>query len=153
MNKLTTLRAHLLASPLKLEADKLITFADKGAVHSRPGENNDFEWRYTAHIIVTDFSQPAERFAFVLVQWINQHEKHRGEKAFGFDADLLDHDATDIAVTLQLTETVKVTEAPEGITLNHCDDPQLTETLLPAADWSLYINNELDPITQWVEGG
>ncbi|MES9901128.1 MAG: phage tail protein [Sedimenticola sp.] len=153
MNKLTTLRTHLLASPLNLTADKLLTFADKGAVHSRPGDNNDFEWRYNAHIIVTDFAQPAEQLAFVLVQWINQHEKHRGEKAFDFDADLLDHDATDIAVTIALTETVRVSESNEGITLTHCDDPHLTETLLPAETWSLYINDDPDPIAQWVEGG
>jgi len=60
MNKLESMRAHLLAIPgeLKIDPDDLMTFADQGTVYSASsGTNRHFEMRYKANIIIQELQR------------------------------------------------------------------------------------------------
>lgn len=157
MNKLESMRAHLLAIPgeLKIDPDDLMTFADQGTVYSASsGTNRHFEMRYKANIIIHNYSGSADRLMFWLLQWMTEHQPDHVPEALEFQADLLNHHSADISITVALTETVRVEQAADGIRLHHCD-PTIPPDDLPANPWTLYVRHRSDetPITTWVDGG
>lgn len=156
MNKLESLRAHLLAIPgeLKIDPDDLLTFADQGTVYSAAqGTNPHFELRYKANIIVQNFSGRADRLMFWLLQWLAVNQPDHAPDAVEFQADLLNHKSADLSISVDLTETVRVEQTADGIKLHHCD-PSIPPDTLPANPWTLYVRHRADEqyITTWVAG-
>lgn len=156
MNKLESLRAHLLAIPgeLKIDPDDLLTFAGQGTVYSAAhGTNQHFELRYKANVIVQNYSGRADQLMFWLLQWLAANQPDHAPEAVEFQADLLNHKSADLSITVDLTETVKVEQVAEGIKLHHCD-PSIPPDLLPANPWTLYVRHRDDEttITTWVAG-
>ncbi|WP_241086856.1 phage tail protein [Candidatus Vondammii sp. HM_W22] len=85
MKKLESLREHLLSSPIGLQEDDLLTFSEQGKVISFQGENNQhFELRYSANIIITDYSGDADQVAYLLLQWLKQNQPYYKEDAIEF---------------------------------------------------------------------
>lgn len=143
MNKAQTLREHLLASPLKLRGtDVLLSVTDCKVLSSVGHDNRHFEMSYTADLILLNFSGAADVLAFVLLSWLETAQPYRQDEAFTLEADVLDHKKADIHIKIPLTETVKVEFAPDGVRLWHTDEPGI-EQRLSAADWKLFVNDEL----------
>lgn len=155
MKKLQLIREHLLSGPIKIEPDNLLTYADKGTVKANAqGTNKHYEFAYNANIIIENFSGQADQITYWILEWLNQYQPNHGEDAFEFQADVLNDDNVDLAITLALTETIKVSTNIDGdIVLHHADDPTLEPVLLPAAEWKLYISNEPDPAAEWLQNG
>ena len=138
MKKLESLREHLLSSPLQLQADDLLTFAEQGKVISFQGEDNQhFELRYSANIIITDYSGDADQIACLVLQWLKQHQPHHKEDAIEFEADILSQSAVDLSLKIDLSEIIKVRVEEEGIYLKSCAEPNLAEILLPKQEWEI----------------
>ncbi|MCW8965191.1 MAG: phage tail protein [Candidatus Pacearchaeota archaeon] len=155
MKKLQLIRDHLLSGPIKIEPDNLLTYADKGKVKAHAqGTNSHFEFEYNANIIIENFSGQADQITYWVLLWLNQHQPNHGENAFDFQADILNDKNVDLAITLALTETIKVSTDVNGdIVLHHADDPTLEPVLLPATDWTLYVNDDPDPVATWLQNG
>jgi len=150
MHKLGSLRTHLLNAPLRLQEENLLTFVDKGKVTSYPGGSNQhFELHYQAHIIISEYTGAADKIMFLILQWMDQNNLTWSNEAFNFGADILDHEKVDIEISIDLTETIKVEQAEEGIYLHHCTEPSIEPVLIPATDWTLFINDE--EAANWVE--
>lgn len=133
MKKLRSARDHLLASALKVHADKLLTFAEKGTLTSYRGaahQNQDFQVSYTAHLILTDFSgEPTDLF-FVMLQWLHQHCPGAPADAVRFHVDVIDTKQVDVSLMIDLVETVTVTAATAGTWLEAGPDPDASATAL-----------------------
>lgn len=117
MRKLQNARDHLLASPLGIAADKLLTFAEKGVVTSYQGvahHNPDFMVSYTANLILTDFAgEPLDLF-FVMLQWLRRECPGAKPDALHFHVDVIDTRKVDVSLQLELTETVTAASSPAG---------------------------------------
>ena len=152
MKKLDQLREHLLQAPINIKADKLLSFVDRGKVISYAGgDNQDFRFEYQGNIIITDYSDDADKLAFFIVQWYDQYQPDHKSDGFQFDADIINHKSVDVSITLELTETIAVTETATGIDLVHCDEPNILPVPIPADEWTLYAND--DEVAKWVDGG
>lgn len=90
MKKLASLRNHLLSSSLKIQADDLLTFTEQGSVISYQSEaNQHFELRYSANIIITDYSGDAAEIMYMVLQWLKQNQPYHKEDAIQFEVDIL----------------------------------------------------------------
>lgn len=154
MNKLTSLRAHILSIPgeINIEPDDLLTFADSGLiVADASGTNEHYEFRYKANIIISNYSGPADKLAFWVLQWMKVNQPEHNQEAIQFEADILNEDSVDLSLTIDLNETVKVESTVDGILLHHVDEPSIEPELLTAAEWTLLANGA--EVANWVDGG
>lgn len=124
MNKLQSARDFLLASPLDIRADKLLTFAEEGAVtRYRADGPASFSISYTAHLIVTDYTgQPAD-LLFVMLDWMDRHAPNTSPDALKFHADIIDHKRADVSLKIDLVDVIRATTTDAGTTLSGQDDP------------------------------
>lgn len=151
MKKLRDLRAHLAATVPSLEKDpdRLEVYIEKGDIACRFGSLS-FEYRYTAHILVKDFADHADTLIVPLLAWlsINQPDllldADKSDHAIRFDAEILDHEKTDVELMLDLAERVIVSAAEQPdhsvhYAATHCDEPELPDCGGPAP-WQIFIN-------------
>lgn len=158
MNQLKSLREHILSLPgeIRIDPNDLVTYAEKGQVISTAeGTNRHFELRYQAHIIVQNYSAAADRLFYWVLIWLADNQPGHKPEAINWQADLLNHDSSDIAITIDINELIKVETTPEGIRLNPCGLPMVPTELLTAPQWQLHLapNCADHPVAQWVNGG
>lgn len=149
MKKLRDLRAHLAATvpALEKDPDRLEIYIEKGDIACRFGSLS-FEYRYKAHILVKDFADHADTLIVPLLAWISINQPDllldadKSDRPICFDAEILDHEKTDVLLMLDLTERVIVRAAddqPGHYTATHCDEPELPDLGGPAP-WQIFIN-------------
>lgn len=158
MKKLESLRAHLLSIPGELidDPENLSTRAERGTVYSHAsGTNRHFELRYRAEVLVMNFSGDPDRLWFWLLQWLAANQPDHAPEAVSFNADRLNDKSSDVLISFDLTETVKVEQTEDGIKLHHCGEPNVEPELLPANPWSLYLSHrgEDTKVTEWLQDG
>lgn len=144
MKKPQTLRRHLEASipHLKRHPDKLHVVIESGAIATKPGVSQSFEWRYKLTLLFTDFVDPPDTIVVPLLVWLATNQPdlitdpERRYKTLSFEAEPVDHDAIDIAFTLELTERVIVKAVPGGFECEHADEPLLPDLDGPTG-WSM----------------
>lgn len=120
MKKLHDLRAHLLASPLGISADKLLTFAESGRLISNAGmshQNQAFAVKYQAHVIITDFAGEETALMFVLTRWLHQKQPSAAPDAIAFQIDIISHQQVDVSFRIDLEEVVAVKPQAGGTEL------------------------------------
>ncbi len=131
MKKPETLRDLLFASVPAL-ADKrenLSMFIDKGRIAARGTGSLSFEYRYTVSIVIQDYAGSIDDLVVPILAWIAEYQPdllERGEQEpFSFDCEILDSDAADIDIAIELTERVKVERRPgnAGTRVVHLDEP------------------------------
>jgi hypothetical protein len=134
MKKPTELRAHLTqwVPDLAANPDKLHVFIERGAIATKLGAGLGYQYAYTVQIIITDFAEPAD----VL------QDPVRRDKAIAFEAEIIDHDKIDIAITLDLTERVIVGAVLGGYECTHLGEPQLPDLTGPTS-WQVFLKGEL----------
>jgi hypothetical protein len=131
LNKPASLRRALAAAIPSLEAepDRLVVFLDEGSIVATGTRSLSFEYRYTAHALVMDFAGDADSVFVALVEWARENQPdlvtNPDERAHGitFEADILNHSTADLSIKLALTESVVVTDGPDGNrVIEHVDD-------------------------------
>lgn len=124
MIKLASLRAAILASPLKIKPVNLLTFVEDGSVKSwRESRNAGFQLAYNAKIIVTDYTGAPQDLCFVVLGWLHRDNPDATEDAFKFAADIISQKSADIEITVELTEIIAAETRPEGVALTPVPDP------------------------------
>lgn len=150
MKKPTELRAHLTQWVPDLDAnpDKLHIFIERGAIATKLGAGLGYQYAYSVQIIITDFAEPADVLMVPLLVWLQTNQPDllqdtvRRDKAIAFEAEIIDHDKIDIAITLDLTERVLVTAVLGGYQCTHLGEPQLPDETGPHP-WQAYLKGEL----------
>lgn len=124
MKKLAAARAAILAAPLEIKAENLLTFAEKGTVQSWRGDRNlAFRVTYTAHLIVTDYARAPQDLLFVALDWLHRDNPGATEDAVRFHVDIIDHGKADVSLAIDLTEIVATEDTAEGLRLAPTADP------------------------------
>lgn len=138
MNKLNSLRTHLLANvpELKYNQERLLIFVDQGRIRATAAPGLSFEYSFTLNIILTDYTGSPDAVAVPLLAWVlvNQSELmtnlEKGKEAIQFEVDVIDENQVDMSLTLPLTERVIVKRLEDGtLQITHPEEPQLEETL------------------------
>ena len=143
VKKLEYLRQYLLASTLQLQPDNLRTFTDRGRVMSFQGDSNQhFELRYSATVMITDYPGEATQIAYLILQWLKQHQPNHAQEAIQFEAEILSQSVVNLSLKVDLSEMVKVRPEDAGTHLNACAEPNLEDHL---ADQTLGITIEHNP--------
>lgn len=134
MNKPASLRRALARAipSLQVEPEKLTVFIDEGSIIATGTRSLSFEYRYTVHTLVMDFSGDADAVFLALVEWARRNQPDLvtdpGEREHGitFEVDILNHATADLSIKLALTESVTVTTGADGKhIIEHVDDQQV----------------------------
>jgi hypothetical protein len=130
MRKPEQLRRLLLrAVPGLADApERLALYVDEGRIAARAGASLSFEYRYTANLVIQDYAGDRNAVVVPLLAWIAEAEPDLLAKPdsepFTFEAELLQDDAVDLSITLQLTERVAVVPGADGgYEVRHLDEP------------------------------
>lgn len=144
MKKPISLRAHLeqWLPDLKKNPDKLHVIIDKGRVSTKAGASASFEYHYTVQLLVTDFAESIDTLVVPIMVWAQEHQPDlihaidKQSKAITFEAEAIDHDKMDIAITIDLSERVLVRSVPAGYECEHIGEPPLPDLTGPTG-WQL----------------
>lgn len=148
MQKLEALRAHLLAAvpDLKRNPEKLMTFANDGRVQFHKARHLSHEYSIDAQIIVTDYHGTMDVIMVPLLQWLAHYQPDLvPQEAVQIEAEIIDSERYDIALTTRLTERV--------VTLVDCEAgrinaehrmPEYPIEQCPATHWQLYVKGPSD---------
>lgn len=132
MKKPASLRAAIAAAVPELarNPDRFLVFADEGAVAATNTKTLSFEYRYTLHVILLDYSGDADPVMLAVLQWVrlnqpelldNPQKRHHG---IHFEVDHLNHHTCDLSIRLPLSEGVVVGKDAKGAdTFTHQDEP------------------------------
>lgn len=147
MKKPTSLRQFMITKipELKRDPDSLLVFVDKGHIISTLTPSLSFEYRYQLNIIITDYNAHSDTLIVPLLVWIraNQYDLLQGEQnGIQFEAEILNHETADIAITLDLSERVLVEMVDGQLITTHLDEPPLPDLTGPV-DWQLYVGDVL----------
>ena len=151
MKKPISLRDHLTAwvPDLRQNPDKLHVFVEKGRIATKIGAGLAFEYRYTLQLLITDFAESPDVLNVPLLVWIQTNQPdllldtEKRDRAIAFEAEIIDHDKIDIALTLELTEGVLVRAVPGGFECEHIGEPPLPDDTAGVRGWQSYLNGEL----------
>ncbi|MEO1852709.1 phage tail protein [Chromohalobacter sp.] len=111
MRKLTALRQHLIdANPLLArDPGRLLTFIEDGHAQFARGRSLSHGLAYTAQLVLTDYAGTLDAVMLPLLDWLSVYQPDlAAEQAVSFEAEILNHDAIDLALRVQLTERVVV---------------------------------------------
>lgn len=142
MNKPDSLRTAITAAvpDLVKNPERLLVFADEGAIVNTGTKSLSFEYRYTINLILTDFSGDADAVMVALLAWVKVHQSElldnfsKQAKGITFEVDHINHKTCDLSIKLDLTEAVKVTTDEDGKhTITHAQEPVPEWTLTSLA--------------------
>ena len=131
MIKPANLRAALVTAypPLATNPDKLLVFADAGIIAATGGPSPSFEYRYQLNLILLDFAGEPDRIFVALIEWVKTYQpdlvtnRDLRNTGISFEVDILNDTTSDLAIKLQLTESVIVSVDASGTrTITHVDD-------------------------------
>lgn len=148
-------QAIVLSVPdLARDPDRLLMWIDKGRLRSHQTFTFGFEYRYTLNITVLDFAASPSIIMIAVIAWLRIHQPELlgvNKDAFEFEADILDNQAVDLALKLELSESVSVVKREDGgFDLQHLAEPDP----LFSDDFAPQNITPIPPLNQiWLDSG
>jgi len=144
MIKPASLREHLtsLVPYLSADPERLRMQVTKGRVACPYTGSLSYQYAYELQLLIEDYPAHIDTVIVPILAWLAVHQPDRllnpahADDAVPFEADLIDHERTDLLITLALTESVAVTLADGVYTANHIAEPTLAD-LGGVAGWEL----------------
>lgn len=135
MRKADSLRRWLTAClpEFKTHPDRLQIYVEGGQVAATQSRTLSFEYRYTVKALIMDFTGDADRLIIPVLAWIEKEQpqllRRTDGQPFGFEAELLDSDTSDIEISIELTERVIVAPHGDGggYDTDHPAEPDFTD--------------------------
>lgn len=151
MRKPASLRKHLehCLPQLKKHPDRLVLRIEGGRVASKRGRSLSFEWKYKLVVLFTDYCDPPSALVVVMLAWISEHQPdllftaERCEQALSFESEPVNHEAIDIAFTLDLSERVIVKPTAGSWMFEHVPEPQMPNDDEGVRGWQVFLKGEL----------
>lgn len=141
MRKLEDLRKHLMANVggLKRNPEKLLTFIEDGAIEFWPGPNLSHAYAIPVQIIVTDYAGNVDDLILPILSWLQVREPgHDPMNTIRFEAELLNNNSYDIAITVSITERVIVKATDAGLDVEHVlPEPPME---IDATEWEIIMD-------------
>lgn len=142
MNKLASLRAHLIqAIPgLDRDPDRLRTYVPEGTIRFHRGQHLSHEYRFTAEVILLDHNGTTDTVVVPLLQWLSHYQPDLDpETAVRFSSEVQRHDAVDLIFSMELTErVVALVNCEAGRIDSEHRMPEYPIEACPATEWQLY---------------
>lgn len=142
MNKLASLRAHLIqAIPgLERDPDRLRTYVPEGTIRFHRGQHLSHEYKFTAEVILLDHSGTTDTVVVPLLQWLSHYQPDLDpEAALRFSSEVQRHDAVDLIFSMELTErVVALVDCEAGRINSEHRMPEYPIEACPATEWKLY---------------
>ena len=148
-----TIEAHL---PYYVQnPDRLSVFIEKGKIHGVGGGGLSFDYEYTATVVLSSFAESIDVLAVPIFDFMCTHQPDimrnhdAAAHAISFEAEIINSDTVDLAITVRLRESVAVTKNPDGShTATHLD--AIVDVDAQAMDWLMFggtahINGEPTP--------
>lgn len=137
MNKPKHLRQALNKAVPYLQAnpDKLHIFIDNGSLVTTAALSISWEYRYVLNLVIEDFNGDQNLLMAPIIAWlqVNQSDAINNpelrEKLFSFEVDILNNEACDISINLQLTERVIVNSDGSISSVIAVDEPERPEEM------------------------
>lgn len=131
MRKGDNLRRWLTAClpDLKAHPDRLQIFFEDGGINARRSHSLSFAYGYSLKVLLTDYAGDPDNLIVPMLAWIEKEQPQllarSDSQPFTFKAELLDSEAYDIELSIDLTEAVVVKLADDGSgwTINHPPEP------------------------------
>lgn len=150
MRKPVDLRRHLTAAlpELRRNPERLMMFVMGGTVRATATRALAWQYEYTLRLVLADWAAHADTVVAPLLAWLRVHQNdmlaNHDRKGIRFEAEYLNATSMDLAVDVDLTESVVArprVDNPQALDLHHLDDrPPLH---MPAEErWQLYIAGE-----------
>lgn len=117
MKKLNHLREYLInAIPaLKRSPERLLVFVENGSISYHDGGNLSHQYSFPARLVITDWHEDVDKFMLPVLEWLTQFEPgFNPVDVIRFDAEILNHEKVDLALTINLTEKVIVKKSCDG---------------------------------------
>ena len=120
MRKADSLRQWLTAflPNLKTHPDRLQIYVEGGQISTRQSRTPSFAYAYTLKVGIWDFAGDADKIMVPMLAWIEKEQpqllRRSDAQPFTFEAELLDSEASDILISIDLTETVLVLPRADG---------------------------------------
>jgi hypothetical protein len=153
VKKPALLRETLLRAVPSLASapETLAMYIDKGRIAARSTKTLNFEYRYTVNIVVEDFAGDIDSLFVPLLAWIAQQQPDLLDRApqepFSFESEILDGDAADVSINLELSERVLVERlADGGMRVTHLDEPPCAD-MFPGVCGVMLWQGVLDDLT------
>ncbi|GKS83211.1 phage tail protein [Acidovorax sp. SUPP1855] len=158
MLKPGSLRDHLTRALPELARDpgKLVVMIRAGSTATRATGTLAFEYAYTLQVLVLDYAGHADAVIVPLLMWlqvnqsdlIDHPEKQR--KALRFDVEFLSATTVDLAVEIDLTESVIVrprADVAGGLDVIHIEEPPHPTYRPIPEQWSLWLRDQ--KLAEW----
>jgi hypothetical protein len=120
MKKPDSLKKLLLATVPGLvdSPETLQIFVDRGRIAGGGGRTLSFEYRYAVNVVLEAYAGDIDAVTVPILAWLAENQPELLDKPtaepFAFEAELLDGKASDISITIELTEVVLVTPREGG---------------------------------------
>lgn len=120
MRKADSLRQWLTAflPDLKTHPDRLQIYVEGGQIGTRQSRTLSFVYAYTLKVGIWDFAGEADTIMVPMLAWIEKEQpqllRRADSQPFTFEAELLDSEASDILISIDLIETVLVLPRADG---------------------------------------
>lgn len=141
MRKLEDLRKHLMANvdSLKRSPEKLLTFIEDGTIEFWSGPNLSHAYAIPVQIIVTDYAGNVDDLILPILSWLQVREPgHDPMNTIRFEAELLNNNSYDIAITVSITERVIVKATDAGLDVEHVlPEPPME---MDASEWEIIMD-------------
>ncbi|WP_022955771.1 phage tail protein [Perlucidibaca piscinae] len=140
MNKIHSLRAAIeQAIPeLRQHPERLSLFVEKGRIASASRVHASFEYRYEVQILLTDFAADVDLAVVACILWAQVNEPEifdrwrNTQEGIEFEAEVIDDNKVDLAITMPLTERVLVKRQEDGShNIEHVGEPLAPDPLGP----------------------
>lgn len=151
MKKLTEVRQFLLdAMPeYKIDPDRFVTFVEDGAIEWSRGESLSHGYRYTAQIVMLEFTRNVDHVIVPLIAWMQRYQPDTDpHDAVRFEAEILDEGVVDLIIRVKLDERVVVKRDAESgaVTAEH-RVPAFDIGLPDERRWNLDIDDKTQGMT------
>lgn len=135
MRKADSLRQWLTAflPDLKTHPDRLQIYVEGGQIGTRQSRTLSFLYAYTLKVGIWDFAGDADTIMVPMLAWIEKEQpqllRRTDGQPFTFEAELLDSEASDILISIDLNETVLVLPRADGsgYDIEHPKEPDFTD--------------------------
>ncbi len=136
MKKIASLREYLVTwvPELKQDPARLLIHVESGRLAVRYGANLGWEYRYKVSLTVLNYTKHQDTFFLPLVVWLRNNipdlflSHDTGDQAIQFEVDIVDSQAVDIMVSVDLHESVDVLPRNDGsgaYDMSHRDEPPI----------------------------
>jgi len=141
-DQLTRLVPFLSADPERLKMQ-----VTKGRVACPYTGSLSYQYAYDLQLLIEDYTGHIDGLIVPILAWLAVHQPDRllnplkADEAVPFEADLIDHERTDLLITLSLTESVAVKQSGGAYTATHIPEPALPD-LGGVNPWRIFVKGE-----------